>query len=201
MTTSLRRSGARSHSLLASASLALLLGASLAGCGGSDSDTATDPESSSEPSVTTPAETPTETPTDAPPEPPAPSEEGPATGEALEVTGDAGITGATLISATDAGGTASTLAMVLDTEQAQTDFTDQFKSGFGESVLVALDKQKSMANTTPYGVVAAIGCDAPESVQIEAGEAGFEVTPSMPKETVQCFAPVTFVVLFAAPTS
>ncbi len=34
---------------------------------------------------------------------------------------------------------------------------------------------------------------------IDAGEAGFEVVPKLPKSTVQCLAPMTYVVVFAAP--
>lgn len=56
-------------------------------------------------------------------------------------------------------------------------------------------------DATPYGAVAHIGCEAPTSVAIEAGEAGFEVVPALPKGTVQCLAPVTYVVLFAAPNA
>ena len=34
-----------------------------------------------------------------------------------------------------------------------------------------------------------------------AGEAGFEVVPGMPKSTVQCLAPMTYVVVFTAPNA
>jgi hypothetical protein len=36
-------------------------------------------------------------------------------------------------------------------------------------------------------------------VAIDAGEAGFEVVPQMPKSTIQCLAPMTYVVVFGAP--
>ncbi len=190
MTTSLRRSGARPQSVLASAALALLLGTGLAGCGEQDSDTAADPQSSStptqDPTTTQDSATPTEDPE-------------PVSGASLPVTGGSGVTEATLVSATEAGGSASTLAMTLDTELARTDFVAQFETGFAATVLDELDAQEPVAGATPYGTVVAVGCDAPESVAIEAGEAGFEVTASLPKETVQCFAPMTFVVLFSAP--
>ena len=45
----------------------------------------------------------------------------------------------------------------------------------------------------------AVGCDAPRSVAIDAGEAGFEVVPELPKSSVQCLAPMTYVVVFTAP--
>ena len=37
------------------------------------------------------------------------------------------------------------------------------------------------------------------SVAIDAGEAGFEVVPKLPKSTVQCLAPMTYVVVFTVP--
>lgn len=204
MSPSLRRSGARTHSrpvsrrasAAAAPVLALLLAASLVACGDSDSDsgTGTDPESSSSPTSTEePTETPTETPTT-----PAPSEGSGGSGP-IPVTGDAGVTEATLVSATDVGGSASPLAFVLDTEKAQADFAGQFTRGFGDTVLAELESRESAAGSIPYGAIVAVGCDAPESVQIDAGEAGLQVTPELPKKTVQCFAPMTFVVLFAAP--
>ena len=49
--------------------------------------------------------------------------------------------------------------------------------------------------------VVSTGCEPPRSVTIDAGEAGFEVVPTLPKSTVQCFAPVTYVVVFAAPNA
>ena len=104
-----------------------------------------------------------------------------------------------MVSATDVGGTASTLAFLLDTEQARSDFASQFERDFGKTVLNQLDSEQTASGSMPYGAIVAVGCDAPESVQIDAGEAGLEVTPQLPKKTVQCFAPMTFVVVFAAP--
>ena len=200
--TSLRRSGARTRSVLApvQASLiaVLLLGATLTGCADDDPDTATDPQGASSPSSTpeaTPGETPTETPSETSSE--QPSSEG--TAQPVPATGSAGVTEATMISATEAGGSASTLAFVLDTDQARADFAAQFERGLGTSVLAQLDTQQVAAGSIPYGAVAAVGCDAPKSVRIDAGEAGLEVTAQLPTKTVQCFAPMTFVVLFAAP--
>ena len=36
---------------------------------------------------------------------------------------------------------------------------------------------------------------------IDAGEAGFEVIPKLPKSSIQCLAPMTYVVLFAVPNA
>lgn len=195
--TSLRRSGARTRSVLAPLvaplMASLLLGAALAGCADEEPDTATDPQGSSSPSSrpsSSPEVTPSETPSD---------DSGAGMAQAVPATGNAGVTEALMVSATEVGGSASTLAFVLDTEQARADFAAQFERDFGDTVLAQLDSQAVAADAIPYGAVAAVGCDAPESVRIDAGEAGLEVTPQLPKKTVQCFAPMTFVVLFAAP--
>ena len=176
--------------------LALGLAAGLAACGDdATEDTATDPAPSSSP---TEVET-----TEPEPEPsePAPSEE-PPTPEAqvVEATGSAGVAEATVVAATEGGGSVSTLAFALDTEQAVADFAVELRSGLGERVSANVaDLAAESPDATPYGAVAHIGCEAPTSVAIEAGEAGFEVVPALPKSTVQCLAPVTYVVLFAAP--
>lgn len=195
LSTSLRRSGARTRSAVVVAA-GLVLSAGLAGCGadGGD-DTATDPApSSSTPSASedAPSETPTET--------NAPPETGSGSLERIEASGSAGVTEATLLSATEAGGDESTLAFALDTDQARADFGAQFKGGFGETVsAAAADAAQQAPGSTPYGATVSIGCDPPRGVAVEAGEAGFEVIPQLPKKGVQCLAPVTYVVLFSVP--
>lgn len=178
---------------------ALGLAAGLAACGDeATEDTATDPAPSSstptEPESTEPAPEPTE---------PVPSEEPPAPeAQVVEATGSAGVAEATVVGATEGGGSVSTLAFALDTEQAVADFAVELRSGLGERVSASVaDLAAASPDATPYGAVAHIGCDAPTSVAIEAGEAGFEVVPALPKSTVQCLAPVTYVVLFAAPNA
>lgn len=197
LSTSPRRSGARTRSaapLLAGLTLAV----GLTGCGnGADDpavDTATDPEPTS--STPSPTEKPSQTPTD-------PSEgSGTVTGATIEATGSAGVTEATLLSATEAGGAESTLAFALDTDQARSDFAAQFGAGFGSAVSeTAADEAASWSGVTIYGATVSIGCDEPRAVAIEAGEAGFEVTPRLPEKGVQCLAPVTYVVLFGAPNA
>lgn len=191
MTSSYRRSGRRSSAAVL-ASLALAAG--LAGCGtdGSD-DTATDPATSSSPTQT-PTETAPESPTETTTEP----DNGSGGQDTIPATGSAGVTEATLVSATEGGGSASTLSFALDTEQAVADFAAQFEAGFGATVSAAASETTQQGATT-YGATAVIGCDAPRSVAIEAGEAGFEVTATLPKNTVECLAPVTYVVLFSVP--
>ncbi len=178
--------------------VALGLAAGLAACGDDTTeDTATDPAPSSstpaEPESTEPAPEPTEEPTS---EPSGPNV------RTVEATGSAGIAEATVVGATEGGGSVSTIAFALDTEQAVADFAVELRSGLGESVSATVaDLAAESPDATPYGAVAHIGCDAPTSVAIEAGEAGFEVVPVLPKSTVQCLAPVTYVVLFAAPNA
>ncbi len=201
MNSSRRRSGRRSAAALV-AGLALTAGLAACGDDGSD-DSATDPASSSptktagETPAETPSETPSETPTDSP-------ETGAGGQETIPAAGSAGVTEATLLSATEGGGSASTTAFALDSDQAVADFSAQLGPGFAETVgTTANEMAAELAEQGPaatlYGATAAIGCEAPRSVAIEAGEAGFQVTPKLPKSTVQCLAPVTFVVLFAVP--
>ncbi len=193
--TSPRRSGARTRPVLAPVLASLLLGAALTGCADEEPDTATDPQGSSSPS-SSPEHQP-DAQRDA--HRGAPPSEGSGMAQSVPATGNAGVTEATVVGATDAGGSASTLAFVLDTDLARSDFAAQFEGDFGETVLAQLDAEQVAAGAIPYGAIAAVGCDAPESVRIDAGEAGLEVTPQLPAKTVQCFAPMTFVVLFAAP--
>lgn len=200
MNTFPRRSGARTRSVPARAAgslVALALAASLAACG-SDDTTATDPAGStgSPSETTTPSESPSQTPTESPSD----SASAPASPSTIEATGSAGVTEATLLSATEGGGSPSPLAFVLDGDQAVSDFVVGLQQGLAEQVTAAVaDVSAQAADATTYGAVVATGCDAPTSVAIDAGEAGLEVTPTLPKSTVQCLAPVTFVVVFSAP--
>ena len=168
--------------------LALGLTTALAACG-DDEDRATDSAAST--GSSSPSQTPSETPSEAPPAP---------TGQQLSIpaTGSAGVIEATVVSATEGGGTVSPTAFALDGERAVKDFTGDLEAGLADSVR-AVVADIAEPGTTTYGTVAAIGCEPPRSVAVEAGEAGFEVVPRIPKSTVQCLAPVTYVVLFAAP--
>ena len=193
MNPSHRRSGRRSTAALV---LALALGAGLTACGDDEQgDTATDPATSSSPPADTTSETPTESSTV--------SESGSGAQETIPAIGSAGVTEATLISATEGGGSAARLAFALDTDQARADFAAQFEGSFADTVSRTATEvaQQAGAGSTVYGATASIGCDAPLSVAVDAGEAGFEVVPTLPKSSVQCLAPVTYVVLFAAPNA
>lgn len=199
MKTSPRLSGARLQSRsLAALVTGLVLATTLAGCGddGGD-DTASDPAASS--SSPTPEES-----TSTSPEPSESSTESPepdggsASGETITATGSAGVTEAVVVSGTEVGGTVSEMAFALDTDQAKGDFAAQFERGFGDVVTQTATDQQAPGATT-YAATVAIGCEGPRSVAIDAGEAGFQVVASIPKTTKQCLAPMTFVVVFAAP--
>ncbi len=183
---------------VSSAALALALAVGLAACsddgGDEGGDTATDPAASS----STPS--PTE---DAPsPEPGVTPQPDVGTAETIQATGSAGVTQATMVHQTEVGGSASTLAFALDTDQAVTDFVGQFDDSFAEPLGAAIGAEVGLApEATPYAATVAVGCDAPRSVAIDAGEAGFEVAPKLPKSTVQCFAPMTYVVVFTVPNA
>ena len=170
----------------------LALATTLAACGseGGD-DTAADPAGSA--STPSPSDEPTGT--------SSPSETG---GDVVTIpaTGSAGVAEASLVHATEGGGSESTLAFALDSEQAVSDFVLELESGLAEAVRSTVaDVARQSPDATPYGAVASIGCEPPRSVAVEAGEAGFEVVPELPKSTVQCLAPVTYVVVFAAPNA
>ena len=196
MSTSPRRSGARTRS--ASALLAALaLAGGLSACGDDDGGTATDPAGTSTPS---PSESPSDTPSETPSPSESPSEDPSAGGDAtpIRVEGSAGVTDAVLVDATEGGGSPSEMAFALDTDQAVADFVVGLQSGLPDEVTAAVE-DLSATGTTPYGAVVSTGCEPPRSVAIDAGEAGFQVVPALPKSTVQCLAPVTYVVVFAAP--
>ncbi len=196
MSPSQRRSGARTRS--ASALLAALaLAGGLSACGDDDGGTATDPAATSTPS---PSESPSDTPSETPSPSESPSEDPSAGGDAtpIRVEGSAGVTDAVLVDATEGGGSPSEMAFALDTDQAVADFVVGLQSGLPDEVATAVD-DLSAPGTTPYGAVVSTGCEPPRSVAIDAGEAGFQVVPALPKSTVQCLAPVTYVVVFAVP--
>ncbi|PKH37508.1 hypothetical protein SAMN05192575_101493 [Nocardioides alpinus] len=195
MNSSLRLSGGRSAAALVAT---LALAAGLTACGSDDpDDTATDPASSSSPSGEPTSETPSETPTETPP-----PDSGSGAQATIPATGSAGVTEVTLISATEGGGSDSTLALALDTDQARADFAAQFDGAFAETVsTTSTEVAERDAGATAYGATVAIGCEAPRSVAVEAGEAGFEVIPKLPRSSVQCLAPMTYVVLFAVPNA
>ena len=178
--------------------VALGLTAGLAACGDdAPDDSATDPAPSSDVTSSSPPSPSEPEPTEEPT-----SESSDPNVQTVEATGAAGIAEATVVGATEGGGSVSTLAFALDTEQAVADFAVELRSGLGESVSANVaDLAAESPDATPYGAVAHIGCEAPTGVAIEAGEAGFEVVPALPKSTVQCLAPVTYVVLFAAPNA
>jgi hypothetical protein len=179
------RSRARTRSLAALVT-GLALATTLTACGddGGD-DTASDPAAS----------------TGAPSESPEP-DSGSASGESIPATGSAGVTEAVVVSSTEGGGSVSEMAFAVDTEQAAADFSSQFERGFGDVVAqTASDLAEQAPDSTPYAATVAIGCEGPESVAIDAGEAGFQVVAQVPKTTKQCLAPITYVVVFAAPNA
>lgn len=197
MSPSPRRSGAGTRS--ASALLAaLVLAGGLAGCGDDDGGTATDPAGTT--STPSPSDTPSETPSETPSPSESPSQDPSASGDAtpIRVEGSAGVTDAVLVDATEGGGSPSEMAIALDTEQAVADFVVGLQSGLPGEVAAAVEDLRA-PGTTPYGAVVSTGCEPPRSVAVDAGEAGFQVVPALPKSTVQCLAPVTYVVVFAAP--
>ena len=196
--TFLRRSGARSRPVAALVT-GVALTAALAACSadsGDDSgdDTATDPAAS--PSSSSPSDEPSSEPTSSAPE------SGSGSQATIPATGSAGVTEATLLSQTEGGGSASTMSFALDTDRAVSDFIAQFDGSFNRTVSdAATQVTQQQPGSTTYGATVSVGCEAPRSVAIDAGEAGFEVIAKLPKSNVQCLAPMTYVVLFAVPNA
>ena len=193
MKTSPRLSGARAHTRsLAALVTGLALATTLAACGDdAGDDTATDPAASS--SSPSPEESTGSTPSESP-EP----DSGSASGASISATGSAGVTEAVVLSGTEVGGSVSEMAFALDTDQAKADFASQFEPAFADVVTQTATEQQAPGSTT-YGATVAIGCEGPRSVAIDAGEAGFQVLPKIPKTNKECLAPMTYVVVFAAP--
>ncbi|KQV77939.1 hypothetical protein ASC64_03755 [Nocardioides sp. Root122] len=201
MTNSSRRSGARTRTRsVATLVTGLALATALTACGDGDDgdDTATDPAASSSSSSDEPTGTPSqsaETPTES-------SDPDGGAGESIATTGSAGVTEAVVLHGTEAGGSVSEMAFALDTDQARADFASQFDGGFGDVVSqTALQQAQQDPSSTPYAATVAVGCEGPSAVAIDAGEAGFQVVPTIPKTTKQCLAPMTYVVVFAAPNA
>ena len=192
--TFLRRSGARSRSVAALVT-GVVLTAALAACSDdSGDDTATDPAASS--SSSSPSDEPSSDPTSSTPE------SGSGSQGTIPATGSAGVTEATLLSQTEGGGSASTMSFALDTDRAVSDFIAQFDGSFNRTVSdAATQVTQQQPGSTTYGATVSVGCEAPRSVAIDAGEAGFEVIAKLPKSNVQCLAPMTYVVLFAVPNA
>lgn len=201
-TTALRRSGARTQTRsLAAIATGLVLATTLAACGDDDGGdgTASDPAASASSSPDETTETPTETPSETPSETSEPES---GSGESIRATGSAGVKDAVVVSATEAGGDVSEMAFALDTDQAKADFGSQFERGFGDVVSQTATEQAQQApDSTPYAATVAVGCEGPRSVAIDAGEAGFQVVAKIPKTNKQCLAPMTYVVVFAAPNA
>ena len=175
--------------------LALVL--PLAACAEPEDTSATDPGVSE--SASDPASEPTSEPTSEPisePEGGPLEQSGP-----VEVSGSAGVKEAVVVSGSEVGGEVSPLAFPLETRQERADFGAAFQRGFGDEVAQAARSLDAAAGTTLWGAVAAVACEGPASVRIDAGEAGFEVTAQLKKSTVQCLVPVTYVVVFAAPSA
>ena len=192
--TFLRRSGARSRSVAAVVT-AVALTAALAACSDDNGDdTASDPAASS--SSSSPSDEPSSDPTSSTPE------SGSGSQATIPAVGSAGVTEATLLSQTEGGGSASTMSFALDTDRAVSDFIAQFDGSFNRTVSdAATQLARQSPDATVYGATVSVGCEAPRSVAIDAGEAGFEVVAKLPKSNVQCLAAMTYVVLFAVPNA
>lgn len=177
---------------LVAAALSTVLLSTLAGCADdaeppSNAPTATE---TPEPSDTTPTETPTETPSESSTSPFDPS--------GITITGDADASLVSVLFASEGGGDVSGIAMSAEGQMAVDDFVSPFSEELAGQVNDVAARNKAPEGTSLWGAVAHIGCEAPASIDVSRGEAGFEVKADPAKETVECLVPVTYVVLFFA---
>ena len=150
----------------------------LAACGDSTSDTASDPVDQ----TSTPAG-----------ETSAPDEPSPTAG--LEPQPVA------IVSQTAAGGAVDLNAVPVDDAAARREFTAQFKEGaLDEEIAQALAAATVPEGYTVMGAVVSIGCDVPPGVTVSQSEDGWVFTPQKVASPLQeCFAAVTSVALVAVP--
>jgi hypothetical protein len=150
----------------------------LAACGDSTSDTASDPGDQ----TSTPAG-----------ETSAPDVPSPTPGQEPQPVA--------IVSQTAAGGAVDLNAVPVEDGAARREFTAQFKKGgLDEKIAQAVAAATVPEGFTVMGAVVSIGCDVPPGVTVSQSEDGWVFTPQkVPSPLQECFAPVTSVALVAVP--
>lgn len=161
-----------------------LLVLALAGCGDEEPTTAED--SSSSPS------TPSSPGSSAPSGEPSTGtgEDGPAQFELVEI-----------VSATEGGGTVQTNPTQLGSAGKVDTFVANLKGDeLPKEVRAAATSARPAPDEALFAAVVAIGCDVAHDITLERAAGELVVKPVIKKSGVQCFAPVTSVAVFTAPT-
>lgn len=163
-----------------------LLVLALAGCGDEEPTTAEDSPSSPSSSASSTDTPSTSTPTDDA----GSGQDGPVQFELVEI-----------VSATEGGGTVQTAP----TQLGGAGKADQFVADLegdelpGE-VRAAVKSARPAPDEGLFAAVVAIGCDVPHDITVERAAGELVVKPVIKKTGVECFAAVTSVAVFTAPT-
>lgn len=171
-----------------------LLVLALAGCGDEDPTTAEESSStpsSTPPSPTPPSSTPSSTPTDDTPTDDAGSgQDGPVQFELVKI-----------VSATEGGGEVQTAPTQLGGAAKVDQFVADLKGDqLPADVRAAVKSVRPAPDEGLFGAVVAIGCDVATDITLERVAGKLVVKPVIKKSGVECFAPVTSVAVFTAPT-
>jgi hypothetical protein len=162
-----------------------LLVLALAGCGDEEPTTAEDSPSSPSSSASSTGTPSSSTPTDG-----AGGEDGPVQFELVEI-----------VSATEGGGTVQTAP----TQLGGAGKLDQFVADLqGDELPAEVRAAAKSVRPAPdeglFAAVVAIGCDVPHDITVERAAGELVVKPVIKKTGVECFAAVTSVAVFTAPT-
>lgn len=162
-----------------------LLVLALAGCGDEEPTTAEDSPSSPSSSSSS-----TGTPSNGTPTDDAGGEDGPVQFELVEI-----------VSATEGGGTVQTAPTQLGGAGKVDQFIADLKGPeLPGEVRAAAKKVRPAPDEGLFAAVVAIGCDVPHDITVERAAGELVVKPVIKKTGVECFAPVTSVAVFTAPT-
>lgn len=172
----------RSRTRTAASALAALALVALAGCGSDDPDAGGEP---------------TRPPTSSNPHTAGPG--GGDEGGGLELTGPVAATKLALVHRTKGDGKVDGLAHAVGTPQQLQAFTRPLAPVLRDDVVDAVGAHPAKAGETMYASVVHVGCSAPSHVEVTATDEGLAVRPTVTDQKIQCFAPVTYVLVLSAP--
>jgi hypothetical protein len=108
----------------------------------------------------------------------------------------------TTLTETAAGGDVSPDAVPLGDDAAVQEFVAPFSEALQTEVQQAVASTSVPDDQRLYGAVVALGCDAPDQVQVVASPSGLQVVAEkVPAPKPECLAPMTTVALVLVPAS
>jgi hypothetical protein len=132
---------------------------------------------------------------------PAPTSSSP-TGRSTGADGAVDFELVTTLTETAAGGEVSPTAVPLGDDAAVQEFVAPFSEALQAEVQQAVAATAVPDDQQLYGAVVAVGCDAPDQVQVAASDSGLQVVAQkVPAPKPECFAPMTTVALVLVPAS